>query len=404
MRYNNGMKDISDVSFDTGVFGGAFDPVHNQHVALMQSVIRILKLRRLVVLPSGHAPHKRTGTSFEDRVSMLRLATAHIPEVVIDTMERDVAGLTYSSDMLPIMAERYGDFVHIIGGDSMVNMDTWHLPEVVMRYPHAVVARGEADAELLAAIDAAERRYHADITLLPALPSLSSSDVRLFYRLGGVPLASDLSQGAAAHDKNRYFPMQNGVCWDVHTYIRTHRLYDEYAPILCEVPRHISSSRWAHTLEVARMAVRLNVQLHVPEDKVLTAALLHDCMKGAAHVYPAVPQDCRQPAVVHAFNGAEEAAARYGVTDEDILNAIRYHTTGRAAMSDLERLIYLADYCEASRTFAGADAVRQLALSDFDRGFEMAVRMTHAHVDEVGGDICPLGEECYRYYCTQGQS
>ena len=70
-------------------------------------------------------------------------------------------------------------------------------------------------------------------------------------------------------------------------------------------------------------------------------------------------------------------------------------------MSDLEKLIYLADYCEATRTFEDAAKVREVALANFEEGFVLAVKKTHDHVHEKGGEICPYGDECYRYYCKE---
>ena len=147
------------------------------------------------------------------------------------------------------------------------------------------------------------------------------------------------------------------------------------------------------------MAVRLNKQLRLDENKVIVAALLHDCAKGLTTLHTGVPQEVADyPAVVHAFNGAQEAALRYGVTDPEILDAIRYHTTGRPAMSDLERLIYLADMVEDTRTFDGAATLRALALADFEQGFVAAVRTTHDHLLHSVKKAHPLGEACYQYY------
>ena len=287
-------KDLTQIKI--GVFGGAFDPVHNEHVRLMETVIDRLGLETLVLLPSGNAPHKTTRTPFAERLAMLRLATAHIPQVVIDTAEEHVSSPTYSSEMLPRLKRKYGDFVHVIGGDSMIAMPTWHNPHEVMRFPHAVVARGqtfsvgenvaddprfaEENKALSDAVRYAEMTYQAQITVLPVcLSDLSSTAIRLAYRIGKMPSAEDLDWGREAAERGAYYPMHNGVCFAVHDYVRTRGLYDEYRRFVTEVPAHISPERWAHTQEVALMAVRLNAQLGLPEDKVITAALLHDCIK-----------------------------------------------------------------------------------------------------------------------------
>lgn len=375
----------------TGIFGGAFDPVHRDHVRLMRLALSQMGLTRLVLLPSAAAPHKTTDTPYTHRVAMLRLATADMP-VIIDESERTWQGKAYSSDILPVMQAKYGPIVHIIGGDSLCDMPTWHEPRSVMHFAHAVVSRGAPDQALLRALRFAQTEYGADITLLQQhAGTYSSSAIRLAYRIGSIPYV----QGPIGQEAASAYGVQPAV----HDYLVSQRLYHEYASIVEQVPRAISPSRWAHTQQVACMAVRLNKQLHLDENKVILAALLHDCAKGLTTLHTGVPQEVADyPAVVHAFNGAQEAAIRYGVTDPEVLDAIRYHTTGRPAMSDLERLIYLADMVEDTRTFDGADALRALALADFGQGFLAAVRTTHDHLLHSDKKAHPLGEACYQYY------
>lgn len=362
-----------------GVFGGAFDPVHDQHIRIIELALQQLQLDKVVVVPSAHAPHKLTATSFEDRVQMLRLALRGQPDVIVDTLEAELQGTTYSAVVLPLLSAKYGSIIHIIGGDSLVDMPTWYHPQDVMRFAHAVVYRGAPDEKQLRALDNARLQYNANITPLTMwCDPVSSTEIRNRYLAGMHP---------------------DNVPPAVDEYIARHGLYARYDALVREVPRHITPERWAHTQQVALMACRLNTQLGLDGDKVWTAALLHDCAKSLTDPLPDVPVDCRQPAVVHAFNGAILAERDYGVQDEDVLNAIRYHTTGRAAMSRLEQLIYLADYCEETRTFAGADEVRQLALRDFDAAFRLAVNKVWQHLLESKRTVCPLGKMCYQYYC-----
>ena len=373
----------------TGVYGGAFNPVHEGHLQVMRMAVRQLGLRTLVLVPSAAAPHKTTVLPFAQRVEMLRIATQGLP-VVIDEIEQTWSGPTYSSQVLPALQAKYGPIVHIIGGDSIVAMPTWHCPQQVMAFAHAVVARGSVDGALLEAIDYATATYGAHIRLLQGAPAdYSSSAIRLAYRIGAIDYQpTALSQSALY-----------GVPQSVHNYIVSHGLYHEYAAIVAGVSASISPARWLHSQGVARMAMQLNAQLRLDETQVLTAALLHDCAKSQIVVDPSVPAEiCRYPSVVHAFNGAALAATRYGVTDTAVLDAIRYHTTGRPAMSRLEQLIYLADMCEEGRTYPQAQAIRRLALDNFDQGFLAAVRRTHDYLQMQNIAVCPLGEDCYQYY------
>ena len=374
----------------TGIYGGAFDPVHTGHIEVMRLALQQLSLRALVVVPSAAAPHKTTVMPMAERIAMLRLACAGLP-IYVDDIEQGWDGPTYSSVILPALQAKYGPIINIIGGDSIAAMPTWHCPYEVMRFPHAVVTRGAMDSALQQAIDYARTTYGATIRLLDGTPrDCASSAIRLAYRIGAIPYATDVPQSVL----DAY-----GVPLSVHDYIVTHGHYHEYAAIVQGVSSVITPQRWAHTQGVARMAMRLNARLGLDEAKVLTAALLHDCAKSEQDIHPSVPEDIRQyPAVVHAFNGAALAATRYGVTDAEVLDAIRYHTTGRPAMGRLEQLIYLADLCEEGRTYPQAEALRQLALRDFDAGFLAAVQRTRDYLQTQNMAVCPLGEACYQYY------
>jgi predicted HD superfamily hydrolase involved in NAD metabolism len=92
----------------------------------------------------------------------------------------------------------------------------------------------------------------------------------------------------------------------------------------------------------------------------------------------------------HAPVGAEVARERFGITDEEILNAIRYHTSGRPGMSKLEKIIFLADYIEPGRRFPGVDEVRETARRDLERAVLMAMDNTIRFLLERGQKVYPL--------------
>ena len=84
----------------------------------------------------------------------------------------------------------------------------------------------------------------------------------------------------------------------------------------------------------------------------------------------------KAPQIIHSYLGALFAREFYGIDDEDILNAITYHTTGRANMSDLEKIIFLADYIEPLRNFDGVERARELANKDLDAAMYFALNNT----------------------------
>jgi nicotinate-nucleotide adenylyltransferase len=117
-----------------GVFGGAFDPPHNAHVALAQAAIAQLDLCELHVLPTGIAWHKaRALTLPEHRLAMTRLAFADVPRVVIDSRELERAGPTFTIDSLEALRQENptAQLYLIMGADQFVAFRQWHRWEAV---------------------------------------------------------------------------------------------------------------------------------------------------------------------------------------------------------------------------------------------------------------------------------
>lgn len=112
--------------------------------------------------------------------------------------------------------------------------------------------------------------------------------------------------------------------------------------------KKLSPTRYQHVLRVARVATRIARLLKADENKAYLAALLHD-----------IERELPQAELTHGHLGATYAKKTFDITDQDILNAIRYHTLGRKNMSQLEKIIFVADYCEPGRSFKAAHQLRQ---------------------------------------------
>jgi predicted HD superfamily hydrolase involved in NAD metabolism len=103
--------------------------------------------------------------------------------------------------------------------------------------------------------------------------------------------------------------------------------------------------------------------------------------------------------LLHAKVGAVYAVEKYGITDEDVLNAITYHTTGRPAMSQLEKIVYVADYIEPNRKpIPLLDKVREIAYQDIDEAIILILDRTLEYLNEKCSLIDPLTKETYDYY------
>ncbi|MDD2446704.1 MAG: bis(5'-nucleosyl)-tetraphosphatase (symmetrical) YqeK [Tissierellia bacterium] len=148
----------------------------------------------------------------------------------------------------------------------------------------------------------------------------------------------------------------------------------------------IGKKRVEHSIGVMETAMELAKLYYVDMDKAKIAGILHDCAKYGDKSYllkRASDFDIildkimiENYQLIHGPLGAEVAKEDFGVKDEEILNAIRYHTTGRENMTLLDKIIYLADYIEPSRNFLGVEKARKLAFENLDKSLIYAMDNT----------------------------
>ncbi|MCD8391017.1 MAG: bis(5'-nucleosyl)-tetraphosphatase (symmetrical) YqeK [Firmicutes bacterium] len=158
----------------------------------------------------------------------------------------------------------------------------------------------------------------------------------------------------------------------------------DYEKIKNRLEKILPKKRYIHSLGVADEARRLAAIYGADEDKAYLAGLLHDNAKA----YPIEKQIAlcadygvklddallQCPPVIHGFLGRAIAKKDYKIKDKGILNAIRYHTVGRAGMSLLEKIIYIADMTEPSRDFDGVEDLRRQVDADLDEALIMCIR------------------------------
>lgn len=120
----------------TGIFGGAFNPVHKGHVRLAEEAVKQLKLKRLLIIPTYDSPHKQTELlPFEDRAEMCRRAFGHIEGVEISDIEVKLGGKSFTINTVRELRSLYpGDqFFLLIGGDMLFSFDKWFKYESLLK-------------------------------------------------------------------------------------------------------------------------------------------------------------------------------------------------------------------------------------------------------------------------------
>lgn len=170
------------------VFGGAFDPPHLGHVALVRAALERFDFERVLVVPAGNPPHKKVATSAEIRARLAGLAFRDIPAVEISTVELEPAGPRYTVDTLRRLGERYDDLTLLVGADQFAGFLHWREPNTILQLAAlAVASRPGCDDEALEPVLAAlERPKRVTLFTIPPHP-VSSHEIRTRVR-DGMPI------------------------------------------------------------------------------------------------------------------------------------------------------------------------------------------------------------------------
>lgn len=367
------------------LFGGAFNPVHKEHVALARAAVKKFNPQKLIVIPTAVSPHKSGSSvaSGEDRLNMCRLAFADIPCAEVSDYEISNGGVSYSY----ITCEHFKDFYpdadiyFLMGGDMLASFPTWREPERILSCVTLAAGARESASDLKKSKSEVERVFCVKVERVRYTgQKVSSTRVRTLACLG--------------EDIGAY------VLPPVRQYIKSRGLY--YNANLSSAKELEKKSRWAHSVRVAAMCAENAARARLTEEQAVTMAALHDVSKNLPADSPflkgfVLPEGVPSP-VMHQYSGAYVARTHFGVTDENLLNAIRYHTSGRAGMSQAEMLLYLCDMLEEGRDFEGVEELRR-AFYEGDLSHAMLAALEHqiTYLNACGGDIYPLTKQAYLY-------
>ena len=176
--------------------------------------------------------------------------------------------------------------------------------------------------------------------------------------------------------------------------------------LLAAIKERMPEKRYIHTIGVMETAIRLAEKYREDPKKAEIAAILHDIAKYAdvEWMKKVVMKQQLDPRlldwnaeILHGPVGAWIAATEFHIEDEAILNAIRYHTTGRADMTTFEKIIFVADMIEPNRKFHGVEELRAYADIDLNDAFRACVTHTLSFLVSSQQAIYPVSIECYNF-------
>jgi len=370
-----------------GIYGGTFSPPHLGHMAAARFAIEALHLDQLLFVPASTPPHKTlplASPAAEHRLAMVELAADNMllpGQVSVSGIELARQGKSYTVDTLRQLREQYpeDELWLLMGTDMFLTLQNWYQPAEILRIAHvAAFARTQSDSGELLEIQAKHLRdaYGATVCTveLPHIIEVSSTAVREHL-------------GEEAYRKY--------LCPAVYGYILMHGLYGTHADLKhlsdqdlrCCSYSMIRAKRVRHVQGTEQEAERLALRWGADPVKARRAGILHDCTKylemeeqrALCDKYGVELDELEQVAVklLHSKTGAWIARDVFGECD-DVFSAIYWHTTGKADMSLLEKILYIADYMEPNRDFPGVDRLRKLAYEDLDAavlaGCEMSIQ------------------------------
>ena len=373
-----------------GIMGGSFDPIHQGHIRMAQCALESLRLDKVLMLPSGNPPHKPDITPAEHRYRMVCAACAGLDGLEPCREEVDRAGVIYTVDTLSILHEKYpkAELFYIIGADTLMELHKWRMFEKVLTLCTFLVCPRSWNYTPKQ-LDEERKRLTAlggqFILLDMEVVDVSSTEVRKAIRDG---------------ESTPFLPVQ------VRQYAQTAGLYGASQRIpegpkwLAMLFEDLSVKRFSHTLAVADTARRLALLHGLDPVKAEIAGLLHDCAKCLPlKEMQRIAKDnqltddssiLESGALLHSVVGAFLARTKYGCTDDEVIAAIRSHTTGQAEMSRLSMSVWLADTIEPTRAPSPLlDKTRMLAALSLEKAMITSLEGTLQHVRKKGDSVHP---------------
>ena len=371
-----------------GIYGGTFNPPHVGHIQAAKQAVEALGLSRLIIIPDRIAPHKQIpegSPAPEQRLEMLRLATADCDRIEVSDIELRREGPSYSYVTVQQLKAQYpnAELVLLMGTDMFLSFHSWMHPEIILENATlGVFYRGEKgeQADIEAQMAEMVRQGYKVERVENNVINISSTQMRrlLAFRCAG----ELLPQG-------------------VLDYIREYHLYNTRAPWKNLISL-LKPNRVKHVLGCRDTAVELAKHWGADVTDAARAGILHDITKAIdgplqltlCDAYGKILSDFsrKYPKTLHALTGSMVAERIFG-ENEAVVSAIEHHTTGKADMNLLEMIIYVADYMEPNRDFPGVEKLRELAFSDIRAALKLGLEMTLEHLKRQGNDVSPASRD-----------
>lgn len=401
-----------------GLFGGSFNPIHNGHLHLAESVYQALALDSVVLMPTGEAPHKDCSAYAPaiERFAMCKLAAEKYPWMQVSDKEIRKEGKSYTVETLLELRQEQPDvqWTLMIGSDMLLSFDQWRQWQDILQNARVcAVSREEGDLPVLQQKADALRAVvsTADIIVLSvrALP-VSSTQIRENLQKNAFSsclLPENVVQYIRVN--GLYRPSESPVPPAQEHPLPTEQMQQDFLLLrgLMEKNR-LKPARFRHSMNVAKEARKLAEKWGADPDAAYYAGMMHDCCKNfpleeqaelmRGGRFPVSEEEWASQPVWHGIAAASYLHIERAVENEDILAAVRWHTVGHAGMSLLEEIIYMADLISEERDYSDVAHFRKLAYQDLQQAMLEALQYSLASIAKKGTPLCISTAEAYNYY------
>ena len=382
-----------------GIYGGAFNPPHTGHIRAAEYAVQALNLDKLLLIRSCTSPHKPLPAGSAEpsqRLAMTNLWAGEKMEVC--DLELSRGGTSYTYETVEQLKLRYPDaeLILFMGTDMFLSFHTWKEPERILACVSlAVFYRGDKNEK--DAIAAKQQEYldkgHRVYLVENPVTEISSTQLRrmLVFRCAAPFL----------DEKVLRYIEENGIYETSRDF--KNLPMEELEQVVINL---LNPNRVKHVLGCRDTAAELAKVWGADVTDAARAGLLHDITKALdgplqltlCAEYGKVLDEFSEnnPKTLHALTGSLVAERIFG-ENEAVVKAIESHTTGKAAMNTLEKIIYVADYMEPNRDFPGVETLRQLAYTDLDGALKLGLEMTLAMLREQKRQISPASSQALAY-------
>lgn len=396
-----------------GIFGGTFDPVHMGHLSILSAAASGGFFDRIYVIPSAFPPHKaRNSISMSTyRYEMVRIGLKNmnfsIP-VILSDIEINRHAVSYTLDTVREINQQCNNSAAIYlicGSDVIFEIEHWHRPYELLSEAGIYLALrpGYTGQELYDRVEKIRSEYSARIEFFIA-ESIDISSLQLRGMIASEDSDADsyFEPGVLRWiKKNALYNPEYNIFSDINP--ETISCLAEYEFRLRSL---ISTQRLVHSLNTMKESVKLSRLFGASPDKCAIAGLLHDCTKhnksgmftfeemslvNGNHIDTiGIPAE-----IEHAYTGSIYAHKDFGIEDEEILNAINFHTTSRPDASLIEKIIFIADKIEPGRNFHRIDEIREIAYRNLDDGLRECLKDIMLHLEQTGKTVHPDTEAAF---------